>query len=263
MKQETEYIQKKPRYTMRKTVKILIAVAAVLLCAALVILIYVSDSYHASDAALETLRQPNDGITITESKGRIIFAPEHPETGLIFYPGGKVQYESYAPLMERCAEQGLLCVLLHMPGNLAVLDMNAAEGIPEEFPEITQWYIGGHSLGGAMAASYVKDHADAYRGLVLLAAYATDDLTGSDLEVLSLYGTQDGVLNFKKYAEGKARLPEGFQEIPIEGGCHAFFGSYGIQQGDGVPAISNEEQIEKTAQAIAAMAFSPQQKLAG
>ena len=248
---------------MRKSVKLLIVVAVAALCAASAILIYVSDFYHASALALDTLRHPAGGVTITEGKNRIVFAPEDPRAGLIFYPGGKVQYESYAPLMERCAESGVLCVLLHMPGNLAVLDRNAADGIQEEFPEISVWYIGGHSLGGAMAASYVKDHADAYRGLVLLAAYATDDLTGSDLEVLSLYGTQDSVLNFKKYAEGKARLPEGFQEIPIEGGCHAFFGSYGIQQGDGVPAISNEEQIEKTAQAIAAMAFSPQQKLAG
>ena len=63
---------------------------------------------------------------------------EHPEVGLIFYPGGKVQYESYAPLMERCAEQSLLCVLLHMPGNLAVLDMDAAAEVREEFPGITQ-----------------------------------------------------------------------------------------------------------------------------
>ena len=248
---------------MRKIVKILIAVAAVLLCAALAILIYVSDYYHASNAALETLRHPNNGVTITESKARIIFAPEHPEAGLIFYPGGKVQYESYAPLMERCAEQGLLCVLLHMPGNLAVLDMDAAEGIPEEFPEITQWYIGGHSLGGAMAASYVKNHAETYRGLVLLAAYATDDLTDSDLEILSLYGTEDGVLNLEKYVESKAKLPEDFEEILIDGGCHAYFGSYGIQQGDGIPSISNEDQIEQTAQAIAAMAFSSRSKLAG
>ena len=259
----TEQIQKKPRRAVKTGAKVLIAVAVVLFCAALAVLLYVGDYYHADELALETLRHPADGVTITESKNRIVFMPEHPEAGLIFYPGGKVQFESYAPLMERCAEQGLLCVLLHMPGNLAVLDMDAAEGIPEEFPEVTQWYIGGHSLGGAMAASYIKDHADTYRGLILLAAYATDDLTDSGLEVLSLYGTEDGVLNLEKYAEGRARLPEGFAEIQIEGGCHAYFGCYGMQQGDGVPTISNEDQIEKTADTIAAMAIFPTQELAG
>ena len=258
-----EQIQKKPRRTVKTRAKVLIAVAVVLFCATLAMLIYVGDYYHASDLALETLRHPADGVTITESKNRIVFMPEHPEAGLIFYPGGKVQYESYTPLMERCAEQGLLCVLLHMPGNLAVLDMDAAEGIPEEFPEIAQWYIGGHSLGGAMAAAYVKDHADAYRGLILLAAYAIDELTDSDLEVLSLYGSEDGVLNLEKYAEGKARLPEGFAEVQIEGGCHAYFGSYGMQKGDGVPTISNEDQIAQTAEAIAAMVISPKTEFAG
>ena len=263
MNGSAEQIQTKPRLTVKTSAKELIAVAVVLLCAALAMLIYVGDYYHADDLALETLLHPAGGVTITESKNRIVFVPEHPEAGLIFYPGGKVQYESYAPLMERCAEQGLLCVLLHMPGNLAVLDMDAAEGIPEEFPEITRWYIGGHSLGGAMAAAYVKDHADVYRGLILLAAYATDDLTDSELQVLSLYGTEDGILNLEKYAEGKARLPKGFTEIQIEGGCHAFFGSYGMQQGDGVPTISNEEQIEQTAEAIAAMAIAPENEFAG
>ena len=58
----------------------------------------------------------------------------------------------YAPLLHDLAEDGILCVLVKMPCNLAVLDMNAADGIPECFPEVTDWYIGGHSLGGAMAA---------------------------------------------------------------------------------------------------------------
>ncbi len=99
--------------------------------------IYVQDYYHASDLALEAAAQPQQDITVTtSSKGRIIFTPEDPRAGLIFYPGGKVQYEAYAPLMEACAKEGILCVLLHMPGNLAVLDINAAKGIPEEYPDI-------------------------------------------------------------------------------------------------------------------------------
>ncbi|MBQ3601265.1 MAG: alpha/beta hydrolase, partial [Lachnospiraceae bacterium] len=112
----------------------------------------------------------------------------------MFYPGGKVEYTAYLPLMNSLAEEGILCVLLKMPFNLAVLDMNAADGIQEQFPEIENWYIGGHSLGGAMAASYLETHANDYQGLILLGSYSTADLSTTELEVLSIYGSEDTVL---------------------------------------------------------------------
>lgn len=95
--------------------------------------------------------------------------------------------------MEACAQRGILCVLVHMPGNLAVLDVNAAGGIQEEFPEIKNWYRAGHSLGGSMAASYIKSHANEYDRLILLAAYSTEDLSQSGLNILSIYGSEDGI----------------------------------------------------------------------
>ena len=136
--------------------------------------------------------------------------------------------------------------------NLAVLDMNAANGIPEQYPQVDRWYIGGHSLGGSMAASHAAKNADRYEGLVLLASYSTADLAASDLDVISLYGSEDGVLNIDKYAEYKANLPASFEEHVIEGGCHAVFGSYVAQEGDGVPSISGEEQLQLTAQLLTA-----------
>jgi len=105
-------------------------------------------------------------------------------------------------------------------------------------------------LGGAMAASYVSRHAEAYDGLILLAAYSTSDLSESALRVLCIYGSEDGVLNRERYEGSKANLPDDFEEIVIDGGCHAYFGSYGPQDGDGIPTISNEEQIVRTAEII-------------
>ena len=219
--------------------------------------IYLGTYYRAADEAIRALSSPPEGVSVEILPGqRIAFVPRDPVSGLIFYPGGKVQYESYAPLMEQCAEHRILCVLVHMPGNLALLDADAADGIRALYPEIKRWFIGGHSLGGVMAASYAANHADAYEGLVLLAAYSIDDLSGSGLEVLSVFGTQDGVLDAQKYDEARHNLPEGFSELVIEGGCHAYFGSYGEQSGDGTPAISNAEQIRQTADAIAAMAVA-------
>lgn len=75
------------------------------------------------------------------------FGIEQAKTGIIFYPGGKVEYTAYAPLMEACAREGILSVLIKMPGNLAVFVINAAEGIQEQYQTVDKWYMAGHSLG--------------------------------------------------------------------------------------------------------------------
>ncbi len=213
--------------------------------------VYISDYYHAEEAALAVMgSQATDDAIVSEKDGMAVFLPRGgTDTGIIFYPGGKVEYSAYAPLLYRCAQQGITCVLVEMPGNLAVLDMNAAEGIPERYTHVNSWYLAGHSLGGAMASSYLAEHKDAYEGIVLLAAYATESLQGE--KVLSVYGSEDGVLNMEKYEANKVNLPEDYTEVVIEGGCHAYFGAYGAQDGDGEPSISAEQQWEMTAQAIA------------
>jgi alpha/beta superfamily hydrolase len=152
--------------------------------------------------------------------------------------------------MEKLAENGILCVLVHMPGNLAVLDINAADGIREMYPEIKTWYIGGHSLGGAMAASYAAKHSEDFSGLILLAAYSTADLSDSGLSVISVYGSMDGVLDRTQYEKYLPNLPDKAKEVVIEGGCHSYFGNYGMQEGDGTPTITREEQMEETVEAI-------------
>jgi len=213
--------------------------------------VYVGSYYHADQTALQAMALM-DEISVERTDGdAIVFAPPEPKAGLIFYPGGKVENTAYAPLMRACAERGVLCVLLKMPCNLAVLDMNAADGIAEQFPEISSWYVGGHSLGGAMAAVYAAGHSDELDGLILLAAYSTKDLAQSDLAVLSVYSTEDQVMNREKYEACRGNLPAGTVEVVIDGGCHAGFGSYGPQDGDGTPTISGEEQIAQTAERIA------------
>lgn len=147
-------------------------------------------------------------------------------------------------------EKGILCVLVPMPWNLAVLAPNAAEGIRDQFPEIEHWYIGGHSLGGAMAAAYAAKHAQELDGLVLLAAYSTADLSESGLKVLQIYGTQDGVMNRNSLQEYAANLPANSAIQIIDGGCHAGFGCYGAQSGDGTPAITARLQQTQTADMI-------------
>ena len=232
---------------MKKKLSVTILVAFLLI---LSVGAYVGDYYHAEDVAWECIENPANRVTVYEEENMLIFEPQNPTAGFIFYPGGKVAYEAYAPLMNACAKEDMLCVLVEMPANLAVLDMNAADGIQERFTDIDTWYIGGHSLGGSMAASYVAEHAEDYAGLILLASYSTADLTGTDLEVLSIYGTEDKVLNAEKYKEYLVNLPLKFTEVVITGGCHAYFGAYGAQEGDGTPTITREEQTYLTTEMI-------------
>ena len=215
--------------------------------------IYLADYYRADEGAIAAF-SPEDGISITVLYGgSVVFAPQNATAGLIFYPGGKVEHDAYQPLMEALAREGVLCVLVKMPFNLAVLDINAADGMREKFPQITDWYIGGHSLGGSMAASYLSEHAEEFKGLLLLGSSATVDLSDTDLAVLSLYGSEDRVMDREKYDACRSNLPDGFTEVVIEGGCHAYFGMYGAQDGDGIPTISNHEQIALTAEYILEM----------
>ena len=207
---------------------------------------YINDYYRAEDMAVSLISTPNTSVEVTEENGVYTFAPQNATKGVIFYPGGKVEAESYAPLMHSLAEKGVLSILVTMPGNLAVLDMNAADGIIEKHPEIKEWYMSGHSLGGSMAASYIAENSVDFNGIILLASYSTADLSELGLEVLSIYGSNDGVLNMEKYSEYKPNLPEDFEEMIIDGGCHAYFGAYGEQEGDGKANITRETQVSVT-----------------
>ena len=166
-----------------------------------------------------------------------------PESGVIFYPGGHVDPHAYAPLLKQISADGYLVVMPPMPLNLAVFNINVADDIVQANPHIKTWMIGGHSLGGAMAASYVAGNPAAMDGLFLWASYSAEntDLSGlSNLAVLSIYGTEDG--DVEGIRASRERLPEDAMWVEIDGANHAQFGWYGVQSGDGVATISREAQ---------------------
>lgn len=164
--------------------------------------------------------------------------------GMIFYPGGKVEETAYAPLLLEFAELGYDVYLVKMPAKLAIFGMNRADEIIAANSDVEEWVMMGHSLGGAMAASYSAAHDEEIDGLVLLAAYSTEDLTDKEIDVYSFYGSEDKVLNMEKYEEYHSNLPEDVVEVVIDGGNHAYYGYYGEQEGDGTATINREEQIE-------------------
>ena len=231
---------------IRKLKLALLAGLILLLAAGIGVKIALGDSYPAGAAAVAAMESDEAVIVTVRADDSVVFAPPAAERGLIFYPGGRVEHTAYAPLLRALAEEGWLCVLVKMPLDLAVLDMGAAAGIMQQFPDMEDWYIGGHSLGGAMAASYAAEHTEDFAGLILLAAYSTGDLSASGLEVWSVYGSEDEVLNGEKYAQYRSNLPEDTHEVVLEGGCHAGYGDYGPQKGDGEAAITAMEQVEMT-----------------
>lgn len=213
-------------------------------------LLYASDYYHSDTTAIEEFVALDDVSKTYLYDGAILYEKEPSEVGFIFYPGGKVEYTAYEPLMYELASKGISCILLEMPFNLAVLNVNAAKKTMDLLPEIKQWLIGGHSLGGSMAATFFSNNVNQFEGLVLLGSYSTSDLSSFNTKVLSIYGSLDNIMNRDKYEKYKVNLPNDFTEIVIEGGCHAYFGMYGLQKGDGTPTISAEEQIILTADYI-------------
>lgn len=226
----------------------LISVASIIAVAVIAFGIYVGDYYHADDTSIEAFAYNSTGIyENTDEDENLVFAPTDPIAGFVFYPGGKVEHTAYVPLMRALAERGVLCILIEMPFNLAIFDTGAAKGVKDSFDFIDDWYIGGHSLGGSAAAMYAAENPDEFYGLILLAAYSSVDLRDTGMDLLSIYGSEDKVLSLEKYDEYKSNLPDGFTEEIIDGGCHAYFGMYGIQEGDGIPRITSEKQIELTA----------------
>ena len=204
--------------------------------------------YSRSDPEVSQFLESGGSVTVERISGGWRFDGPGEGSAVIFYPGGKVETEAYAPLLYRLAESGEDCFLAEMPVRLAITKVGAAADIMAGY-DYDEWILAGHSLGGAAAAMYAARDGSGTDGLVLLAAYPTKPLPDG-LRLLSVYGSEDGVLDLGRYEGGKACWPRDSAELVIEGGNHAQFGDYGVQKGDGDALISREEQQRMTVDAV-------------
>jgi hypothetical protein len=248
---------------MRKALRILLATLAlvmVLLTAGFVV--WGETPARPMPEALAAL-QSDAKVTVTSDKW-LVFAPAEgqPTTGFIIYPGGRVDYRAYAPAAHQISTQGYLVIIVPMPLNLAVFGVNSAQDVQAAYPQIQHWAIGGHSLGGAMAASFARTHPDAVQGLALWAAYpaSSDDLSRSGLRVVSIFGSQDGLATGEKIEASRALLPADTTWVQIAGGNHAQFGWYGDQPGDNPATLSRSEQQARVVEATLGMLNDLQRK---
>ncbi len=225
----------------KKILKILsISLLAVLIILCGGFYIYTLDYYRADSTAHEVM----DTSSNIETSGYMTVFRAATDTNknvsLIFYPGGKVEAIAYAPFLKALSDKGVTCVLVKMPFNLAVFNINAADSVIKKFPEVKNWYLGGHSLGGAMASSYVNKNSAKLQGLILLGAYPINDST---IPTLAIYGSEDIMLDTSKLATVA-------NKIELEGANHSHIGNYGEQKGDGVATMPREEQQAKTVETI-------------
>ncbi len=226
---------------MKSRLKILMAVTLFLVVA---FFIYVNIYYPAGHKAKEALVS-DDTVVVQPTADGYFFDGASTTDAFVFYPGGKVDCEAYAPLLRRIAQNGPDVFLIDMPFRLAIFDQNAAERVMAEY-EYPHWYVGGHSLGGAMAAKYAAEHGEDLDGVILLAAYPIKPLD-EDLTEILIYGTRDGVINRDWLAKSRAYAPRRYIEHAIAGGNHAYFGDYGEQKGDERALISADFQQEEAA----------------
>lgn len=201
-------------------------------------LIWTSDYYHADEVAQDFYKKDK---TIKKS-GDLYFLPrENSSRGFIFYPGAKVEAIAYLPILEKIRDEcNINCVLVEMPLNLAFFDQNAASVAMDEYQQITDWYIGGHSLGGAISSQYASNHQNKVAGLILMGAYIYGNYPSK--KALTIYGSLNSDL--------EKNITYSDNIIKIEGGNHAQFGNYGKQKGDLDAKITNEEQQSIAVDAI-------------
>lgn len=235
-------------YRFKKNIKFGLCVLVVIFLIG--IINWIVTAYKPGQLALDSLVS-DDKVEITVD-GNITFTPKGTEAtkGFILYPGAKVDAKAYAPLCRKIAENGYEVIILDMYLNFAMLSPNKAEKIIKEHENIKSWVVGGHSLGGVVASRFAANNTNV-DGVVLLASYpSNDDLKQLGKDVVSIWGSKDGVINFANLIESKEKLPKDTTYVEIEGANHSQFGDYGKQKGDYDALISEEEQLEIASNSI-------------
>ena len=234
---------------MNKKLKIFLYIVLALIIVIAGFGIWYINDYSPADASVNAYLNGTDNVSVEKIDNGLFLDGPGNESALIFYPGAKIEYTAYLPLFTELANDGVDCFIVEMPYNLAIFGYDSANSIrSNDNFTYDKWYISGHSLGGVVASYYVANHSKDFSGLILLASYPAEDL--NNVSVLSIYGSNDKVLNQETYDNSKDLMDYNLTEYVINGGNHAQFASYGIQSGDGAASISSESQRKQTEKEI-------------
>jgi pimeloyl-ACP methyl ester carboxylesterase len=224
--------------------RIILAVPLLVLSFLLVLVLGYARPFVATPTATTALRSEK-GVRFSDRLGWYELIPARedsageeikPTAGVVFVPGARVDSRAYAHVLRPLAEAGYLVAVLKEPFGFAIIDADHARKVLDLHPEIAHWVVGGHSLGGTVAAALADDD-DRVEGLVLFASYPADPIIRNDLKVLSISGTADGLATPADIEASRAQLPSSTKFVVINGAAHSSFGDYGDQPGDGTPSL--------------------------
>lgn len=197
----------------------------------------------------------DQSVTVSESPTQIVLTPTGAvsATGVFFQPGAKVDARAYAAVLRPLAESGYTVVIPKQPLGIAFLAISAFDAAKTDFRGISAWVVGGHSLGGTVAALEADagdgDPDSPVMGLLLYASYPASDISATlTAPVLSISASNDGLATPDKIAATRATLPAASTFTVIDGAVHAYFGDYGAQPGDGTPTISHDDARKQISQ---------------
>lgn len=252
MKEDTKNTRKK----LKLWQKFVLAIVSLFILAIVTFLVWASFVSKAESINLETFFDQNkDLIAVSDYPTYWELSPKNNDcsddicrkslnTGIIFYPGAKIDPQAYFYKFDFLTNGKPFKTKLFItkpPLHLALFGINQADEIIKMNPEINTWTIGGHSLGGAMSCEYAKSHPDKITQLLLIGTYCGSSLHETNMKVLSIHGSEDGVLTPEKVAENMKNLPDSVKDFSISGMNHAQAGNYGAQSGDKVATKSDEE----------------------
>lgn len=248
LKKQNEEKQRQKKRKINKN--IFKAVAVVVIIALVSSLAWLLNAYEPQDVARENLVSSSDVEVVEGDITEFIPKDVVSNTGVIIYPGARIDVKAYAPLANRLAQNGYKVFAVDMPFNMAIFSSHKADKVIEENKDIENWVIVGHSLGGAMATNAISTN-NKIKGIVYLASYPSGDkIKDSGAKVLSIWGSKDGVINFDNMIKAKEDLPKDTEYVEIEGGNHSAFGDYGLQKGDTKSIIPENKQLDITVESI-------------
>ena len=208
----------------------------------------------AQDAVVFGTTVLSDSTLKTDNSNYIDITPKSIDADklFIFYPGGLVRPQAYEWLGTALAEEGVRTIIPVFPFDLAITGPNRANKFTDLMEDYDKVILGGHSLGGAMAARYAMNNSDKLDALVLMGAFSagSDDLSNLTIPIQVQAAEYDGLATLAEVQEGMQRLPASSELVVIQGAVHSFFGRYGPQKNDGIPTMSRHEAEHQIVSAL-------------